>query len=172
MTEEQLFRIVRGEEGSFVWLNGRLLCHRVIVEVIYAGYLSNKNIKDEFENCLMRMLDGSDFDVYLAVLYIVAQLKEERRGKSPFAINRKRFLDRLAVVVPERKATLTDSSWLIAKRPWSDLIRTKIRFCNKTGIDLFPDPYFDEDMDDEGFRSLLVGESCFSLLVLRRVLRA
>ena len=165
MTEEQLFRIVRGEEEPYIRLNGRLLCHRVIVEVIYAGYLSNKNIKDEFENCLMRMLDGSDFDVYLAVLYIVAQLKEERRGKSPFAINRKRFLDRLAAVVPERKDAFNG----VIKRPsgfserytWSDLVATKIYFRNKTGIDLFPDPYFDEDMDDAGFRSLLVGESCF-----------
>ena len=161
MTEEQLFRIVRGEEGSFVWLSARAISYRVLTQVVYAEYSVNTGIKGMFESCLMRMLDGSDRDVYLAVIYIVDQLDNEARGKSPFAINRKRFLDRLAVVVPERKATLTDSSWLIAKRPWSDLIRTKILFRNKTGIDLFPDPYFDEDMDDEGFRSLLVGESCF-----------
>ena len=109
----------------------------------------------------MKMLSGSDRDVYLAVIYIVDQLDNEARGKSPFVIDTNILLNRIQVVVPERKATLTDSSWWIEKRPWSDLIRTKIYFRNKTGIDLFPDPYFDEDMDDEGFRSLLVGE-CFN----------
>lgn len=161
MTEEKLFRIVRGEEGSFVWLSARAISYRVLTQVVYAEYSVNTGIKGMFESCLMKMLSGSDRDVYLAVIYIVDQLDNEARGKSPFVIDTYILLNRIQVVVPERKATLTDSSWWIEKRPWSDLIRTKIYFRNKTGIDLFPDPYFDEDMDDEGFRSLLVGESCF-----------
>lgn len=161
MTEEKLFRIVRGEEGPFVWLSARAISYRVLTQVVYAEYSVNTGIKGMFESCLLKMLSGSDRDVYLAVIYIVDQLDNEARGKSPFVIDTNILLDRIQVVVPERKATLTDSSWRIEKRPWSDLIRTKILFRNKTGIDLFPDPYFDEDMDDEGFRSLLVGESCF-----------
>ena len=160
MTEEQLFRIVRGEENSII-LSARAISNRVLTQVVYAEYSVNTGIKGMFESCLMKMLSGSDRDVYLAVIYIVNQLDNEARGKSPFVIDTYILLNRIKVVVPERKVTLTDSSWRIAKRPWSDLIRTKIRFRNKTGIDLFPDPYFDEDMDDEGFRSLLVGESCF-----------
>lgn len=160
MTEEQLFRIVRGEENSII-LSARAISYRVLTQVVYAEYSVNTGIKGMFESCLMKMLSGSDRDVYLAVIYIVDQLDNEARGKSPFVIDTNILLNRIQVVVPERKATLTDSSWWIEKRPWSDLIRTKIYFRNKTGIDLFPDPYFDEDMDDEGFRSLLVGESCF-----------
>ena len=67
MTEEQLFRIVRGEEDSII-LSARAISYRVLTEVVYAEYSVNTGIKGMFESCLMKMLSGSDRDVYLAVI--------------------------------------------------------------------------------------------------------
>lgn len=60
---------------------------RVLSKAIYKLYEERPEFKEEFEKTLILMLDGTLFDVYVVILYIMSQLFREKNGLSPFIIN-------------------------------------------------------------------------------------
>ena len=47
---------------------------KILSRGIYKVFRQQREIKVEFENSLLRMLDKTDFDVYMVCLYIISQL--------------------------------------------------------------------------------------------------
>ena len=51
---------------------------KILSRGIYKVFRQQREIKVEFENSLLRMLDKTDFDVYMVCLYIMSQLFKEK----------------------------------------------------------------------------------------------
>lgn len=76
---------------------------KVLSKGIYKVYRHNNNIKQEFERCLLQMLDMSDFDIYMVCLYLISQLFKEKNGLSPFVLSKDLILNRLTCRIDERE---------------------------------------------------------------------
>lgn len=76
---------------------------KVLSKIIYKFYYENKHIKEELENTFLKMLDNSDFDVYVVILYIMSQLFKEKNGLSPFEIQKEKIFFKLKGEVHNRK---------------------------------------------------------------------
>lgn len=57
---------------------------KVLSKGIYKLYRYNDNIEQKFEESLLKMLDMSDFDIYMVCLYLMSQMFKEKNGLSPF----------------------------------------------------------------------------------------
>lgn len=57
---------------------------KVLSKAIYKIYKNNPLIKEEFERTLVLILDGTLFDVYVVLLYVISQLFKEKNDLSPF----------------------------------------------------------------------------------------
>ena len=55
---------------------------KVLSKVIYKVYETDSSIKEEFEEALLIMLGETDYDVYVAVLYLMSELFKEKNGLS------------------------------------------------------------------------------------------
>ena len=64
------------------------------------------NVKEKFELSLLKMLDMSDFDIYIVCHYVMSQLFKEKNGLSPFVISKGIILDKLSFKINEREIYL------------------------------------------------------------------
>lgn len=77
---------------------------KVLSKGIYKIYAYNNNIKQEFEGSLLKMLDTSDFDIYMVCHYLMSQLFKEKNGLSPFVLSKDLILEKLSLRINERES--------------------------------------------------------------------
>ena len=86
----ELYEYMRGDDGYRIptsQFEPSVAIHdvRVVLEWgIYEIYQSNPVIKELYENTLSRMLEETDYDVYMAITYIMEQLYGEKHNTPPF----------------------------------------------------------------------------------------
>lgn len=76
---------------------------KVLSKGIYKLYRYNDNIEQKFEESLLKMLDMSDFDIYMVCLYLMSQMFKEKNGLSPFVLKKDVIIKNLSLRINERK---------------------------------------------------------------------
>lgn len=114
---------------------------KILSRGIYKVFEQQREIKMEFENSLLRMLDESNFDFYMVCLYIMSQLFKEKNGLSPFELNKKDIIEKLCDEIIKRKKDIMNGiiypSGYKNTKAWEDLERFN-RVCKEEyQIELF-----------------------------------
>ena len=115
--------------------------NKVLSKVIYKVYETDSSIKEEFEETLLIMLGETDYDVYVAVLYIMSELFKEKNGLSPFNINISSILPKLKCEVLQREESFKEgivySNGFVSSKVWDNLERFNHVCKEEYGIELF-----------------------------------
>ncbi len=100
---------------------------RVLSKGIYKLYIENPIIKQEFERVLIEMLEGTLFDVYIVLLYVMSQLFKEKNSISPFRLNFDEIIHKLKLQLKIRKKEfqkgLIYPDGLEKKEVWNEIER-------------------------------------------------
>ncbi len=114
---------------------------KVLSKGIYKLYKINPKIKDKMENELLNMLEQTNYDVYIVILYIMSQLFKEKNGLSPFKMNMSLILPKIKNEIKRRSETLKKGieypNGFYQKRAWEEIERFKYVCKIQYGIDLF-----------------------------------
>lgn len=78
----------------------------VLSEGIYRLYKENQSTKELYENTLLRMLKGTDYDVYMVCDYVYNHLCDDSYGHSSFRFDRKEIFESLRVEIPVREQSI------------------------------------------------------------------
>ena len=143
----ELYEYMRGDDGyiiptpSFV---PSVAIHEVDVVLnrgIYGIYQSDPVIKELYENTLSRMLEETDYDVYMVITYILSQLYREKHNTAPFQIDAMKLVKRLQQIIPERKESIKKGVYfpdgMIHQGVWEEIERVKVVFQEDYSIKLF-----------------------------------
>lgn len=76
---------------------------KILSKGIYIIYRYDKSIKLRFEEDLLKMIDMSDFDIYMVCIYLMSQLFKEKNGISPFKLSKNIILRNLKLKISERE---------------------------------------------------------------------
>ena len=76
---------------------------KVLSKGIYIIYKYDESIKLKFEEGLLRMVDMSDFDIYMVCIYLMSQVFKEKNGLSPFKLSKNTILTNLRLKISERE---------------------------------------------------------------------
>ena len=76
---------------------------KILSKGIYIIYRYDKSIKLRFEENLLKMIDMSDFDIYMVCIYLMSQLFKEKNGISPFKLSKNIILRNLKLKISERE---------------------------------------------------------------------
>ncbi len=114
---------------------------KILSRGIYKVFKQQREIEMEFVNSLLKMLDESNFDVYMVCLYLMSQLFKEKNGLSPFELYKKDIIDKLHYEIIKRKKDImngiTYPSGYKNTKAWEDLERFN-RVCKEEyQIELF-----------------------------------
>ncbi|SDB35432.1 hypothetical protein SAMN02910298_01747 [Pseudobutyrivibrio sp. YE44] len=100
---------------------------KVLSRGIYKLYKEDNSIKVLFENGLLEMLDGDDFDVYMVGAYLTSILFKEQNGLAPFSLDKDKIIDRFSEEVLSRKdrikAGVKHASGFVNASAWEDIER-------------------------------------------------
>lgn len=114
---------------------------KVLARGIYKMYKVDPSIKDIYEKSLEKMLDMTDFDVYMVVSYMMSQLFNEKNGMSPFMIERENIIQKMREELNKRKNSITEGivypSQYVNKNAWNELERFNIVCKEEYGVMLF-----------------------------------
>lgn len=114
---------------------------KVLSKGIYKLYKINPKIKDKMENELLNMLEQTNYDVYIVILYIMSQLFKEKNGISPFKMNMSLILPKIKNEINRRRETLKKGieypNGFYKKRAWEEIERFKYVCKIQYEIDLF-----------------------------------
>lgn len=140
----------------------------VLREVVYERYKNNPAIKDQFERFLLSMLDGTDLEVLMVILYLCEQKTNERFGKSPFVIAAEEIIKKLDAEVYSRQRSFREG--VVYLTGYKDVyvmsyISTyRLVFRRDFGIDLFGAVYTNrygikaDDLSDDRLIRILRGD--------------
>lgn len=81
---------------------------KVLSRGIYKAYDNDPSIKEIFEDCLIEMLNGSDFDIYMVCLYLLSQLFKEKNGIAPFVLSQNLIVKKLKDRLKEREGYISE----------------------------------------------------------------
>lgn len=108
---------------------------------IYQVFRQQQEIEMEFKNSLLKMLDESNFDVYMVCLYLMHQLFQEKHGSAPFELHKKDIIEKLHYEIIKRKKDIkngiTCPSGYKYTEAWEDLERFNRMCKQKFQIELF-----------------------------------
>lgn len=76
---------------------------KILSKGIYIIYRYDKSINLRFEEDLLKMIDMSDFDIYMVCIYLMSQLFKEKNGISPFKLSKNIILRNLKLKISERE---------------------------------------------------------------------
>ena len=114
---------------------------KILSRGIYKAYKQQNNIKTDFENSLMVMLDRTDFDVYMVCQYVLSQLFKEKNELSPFVLYKKDILEKLRNEIIKRRKDIINGiiypSGYKNTKAWEDLERFNLVCKEEYQIDLF-----------------------------------
>jgi len=114
-------------EPSQYVVGGPVDAGMVLSKVVYPAYVINPNVKEEIEQILYEMLSQTDYDVYIATLYIMSELFKEKYEIAPFKMNTEKILKRLKKELQDRKTSFQNGLRLpngyVKKSIWEELVR-------------------------------------------------
>lgn len=100
---------------------------RILTDAIYAEYKNNSNIKKKFEDSLIDMLNGSVVEAYMAVVYFIDILFDEKHNIATFKIDKENILPFLREIIKKRKvefmSEITFTDGIVKKEAWKDIVR-------------------------------------------------
>lgn len=109
ISKQEIIKFLRGE-GAYMVENSQYApsagltdVGKVLSKGIYKIYVYNNSIKLKFEESLLKMIDSSDFDMYLVCLYLISQLFKEKNGLSPFTLSKDLIVKKLSLRINERE---------------------------------------------------------------------
>lgn len=76
---------------------------KVLARGIYKVYTEYEYVKEEYEQSLMRMLDMTEYDVYIVCVYLMNQFFDEKNNLAPFKIDKVQILLKLKTEIYKRK---------------------------------------------------------------------
>lgn len=91
--QEEIIPFLRGDNGYKIEMSQFVPAvvptdtGKILSRAIYKLYERRPIVKQEFETALITMLDGTLFDIYVAVLYVMGQLFKEKNNISPFKLD-------------------------------------------------------------------------------------
>lgn len=141
ISQEKTIEFLRGE-GEYMIETSQYSPDACITDVskvlskgIYKVYESDTRIKGMFEDCLIKMIDISDFDIYMVCQYLLSQFFKEKNGIAPFILTQNLIVKKLKDRLKEREGYISEG----IKYP-SGCTNTKA----KTEIERFRDVFKEE----------------------------
>lgn len=144
----EFIEFLRGENGYMVEQSefspgaGITDVSKILSRGIYAEYKENKDIKRIFEQGLLKMLDMTDFDVYMACSYLFNQFFKEDNGLAIFKLEREQILEKLKQEIRKREERIQRNGFVTTnkrgiKYAWDLFERLKFVFKRDYNIELF-----------------------------------
>ena len=143
----ELYEYMRGDDGYRIPASSfepSVAIHavRVVLSMgIYKIYQSDPEIKELYENTLSRMLEETDYDVYMVITYILSQLYHEKHNTAPFQIDATKLVKRLQQIIPERKESIQKGVYfpngIINQYVWDEIELVNVVFQKNYSIKLF-----------------------------------
>lgn len=100
---------------------------KVLSGIIYKSYEIRPDIKERFEEALLEMLNKTDFDVCMVIIYIVTQLFKEKNELSPFTLDMKDILPKVKDELEKRRENIKQGiiypSGFKNSNAWDDIRR-------------------------------------------------
>lgn len=115
---------------------------RIITKGVYVVFSENLelNVKELFEDALLKMMDRDTFDIYVALAVIHFQLIREQRGASPFAMDREKILHKLRKTIIDNEEKLRNYfEWegkAYKEGMWGEVIRVDTLCRNKWNLSI------------------------------------
>lgn len=109
ISKQEIIKFLRGEgeymieSSQYAPSAGLTDVGKVLSKGIYKIYVYNNSMKPKFEESLLKMIDSSDFDMYLVCLYLISQLFKEKNGLSPFTLSKDLIVEKLSLKINERE---------------------------------------------------------------------
>lgn len=114
---------------------------KVLSKAVYKAYEMDSSIKEVVEESLFLMLEQTDYDVYIVVLYIMSQLFKEKNGLSPFTMNMSYILPKLSEEIIKRREGIKNGieypNGFIEKFAWDEIERFRCICKQEYGVQLF-----------------------------------
>lgn len=114
---------------------------KVLSRIIYKAYKMQPDIKEKVEVVLLEMLNQTNFDVYIVILYVASQLFKEKNEISPFKLNITTILPNIKLEVEKRKEEFKQGiiypSGFANNNAWNDIVRFNRVFQEEYNIKLF-----------------------------------
>ena len=114
ISKQEIIKFLRGEGEYMIETSqyapggGVTDVGKVLSKGIYKVYVYDDKIKLKFEESLLKMIDNSDFDIYLVCLYLISQLFKEKNGISPFTLSKNLIVEKLLLRINEREVHIKE----------------------------------------------------------------
>lgn len=114
---------------------------KVLSRAVYKAYEIDSSIKEKVEEALFFMLEQTDYDVYIVILYIMSQLFKEKNGLSPFTMDMSYILPKLSEEIIRRKGRIKKGiaypNGFVEKFAWDEIERFRCICKQEYGVQLF-----------------------------------
>ena len=114
---------------------------KVLSKAVYRAYEMDRSIKEKMEESLFFLLEQTDYDVYIVILYIMSQLFKEKNGLSPFTMNMSYILPKLGEEIIKRRESIKNGiefpNGFIEEFAWEEIERFRCICKQEYEIQLF-----------------------------------
>ena len=146
--------IQNGEMAQFLRGQGKYLCEnnemvqapeqtdvsKILSRGIYKLYEEDASFKSLFENSLLQMLDGEDFDVYMVGNYITSILFKEENGLASFVVDKDKIIKKFSEEIFSRESRIKEGikhpSGFVNTAAWQDIERFNTVCKTEYGVEL------------------------------------
>lgn len=113
----------------------------ILVDAVYEEYKNNKDVKVLFEDSLINMLNGEIQEVYIALLYFMGTLFDERHELATFRLDKNKILPLINKILKDRKNEMEKEikfdNGIIIKDAWKNVIRWNMICEDKYDVTLY-----------------------------------
>jgi len=114
---------------------------KVLSKAVYKAYEIDSSIKETVEETLLFMLEQTDYDMYIVLLYIMSQLFKEKNGLSPFKMDMSCILPKLGEEIIKRRANIKKGivypNGFIMTVAWDEIQRFRCICDEEYGVQLY-----------------------------------
>lgn len=114
---------------------------KVLSKAVYKAYEIDSSIKGKVEESLLFMLEQTDYDMYIVLLYIMSQLFKEKNKLSPFKMDMSRILPKLGEEIVNRRTNIEKGiiypDGFIMTVAWDEIERYRCICDEEYGVRLF-----------------------------------
>lgn len=114
--------------------------NRVIMRAVYESYKLRPEVKNIFQNALVKMLCGSVEDVYTAILYFDACLFAEKQNRAEFSLDINKLLPEIRKAIRQNKENLASEmefpNGLVKKNAWNNIMYFNSNYIDEYGFDI------------------------------------
>jgi hypothetical protein len=147
ISKGEIILFLRGE-GKYLCENNEMVqapeqtdVSKILSRGIYKLYKEDDTIKNIFEDSLIEMLDGDDFDVYMVGSYLTSILFKENNGLSSFSVDKEKIIEKFSREVIARETRIKEGikhpSGFVNTSAWEDIERFNTVCKSEYGVKLF-----------------------------------